>query len=106
MPLGNVEEIMLPDEKDRDQDRGWEGPEGHRFALEVLQLTLRRKMLQLIAGGMKDAEQIGQALKLSPAVASYHLTMLEKALVIERCGEGWMASPTGLLFLEKVDGGR
>ncbi len=89
-----------------DKDRGWEGPEGHRFALEVLQLTLRRSMLRLVASGMKDAEQISQALKISPALASYHLFMLEKALVIERCGESWEVTPTGLLFLEKVDGGR
>ena len=93
---------MSPD--DIDSDRGWEGPEGHRFALEVLQLTLRRRMLRLVASGMKDAEQIGQALKLSPALASYHLTMLEKALVIERSSEGWKVTSTGLLFLEKVGG--
>ena len=86
-----------------DQDRGWEGPEGHRFALEVLQLSLRRKMLLLVAGGMKDAEQIGQALSLSPALVEYHLFMLEKALVVERCEAGWEASRTGRLFLEKVD---
>ena len=39
-----------------DSDRVWEGPEGHRFALEVLQLTLRRSVLRLVASGMKDAE--------------------------------------------------
>ena len=93
---------MSLDEGDKDQ--GWQGPEGHRFALEVLQLTLRRRMLRLVAIGMKDAEQIGQALKLSPALASYHLFMLEKALVIESCEEGWRATPTGRLFLEKVGG--
>jgi len=89
---------------DRDQDRGWEGPEGHRFALEVLQLSLRRKMLRLVASGMKDAKQIGQALSLSPSLAEYHLFMLEKALVVERGEAGWQASRTGLLFLEKVGG--
>ena len=86
-----------------DKDRGWQGPEGHRFALEVLQLSLRRQMLRLIAGGMKDAEQIGQALMLSPSLAEYHLYMLEKALVVERSEAGWEASRTGRLFLEKVD---
>ena len=89
-----------------DSDRGWEGPEGHRFALEVLQLTMRRRMLRLVASGMKDAEQIGQSLKISPALVEYHLSMLEKALVIERSGEGWKVTSTGLLFLEKVDGGK
>ena len=88
---------------DSDKDRGWQGPEGHRFALEVLQLSLRRRMLRLIVGGMKNAEQIGQALKLSPALVEYHLSMLEKALVVERSEAGWEASRTGLLFLEKVD---
>ena len=86
-----------------DKDRGWEGPEGHRFALEVLQLALRRRMLRLVAGGMADAEQIGQALNLSPSLAEYHLFMLEKALVVDRSEAGWVASRTGLLFLEKVD---
>lgn len=93
----------MPPEK-IDQDRSWEGPEGHRFALEVLQLSLRRRMLQLVAGGMKDAGQIGEALKLSPSLAGYHLSMLEKALVIERFEEGWRATSTGRLFLEKVEG--
>ena len=86
-----------------DKDRVWQGPEGHRFALEVLQLSLRRQMLRLVAIGMKDAEQIGQMLNLSPALVEYHLFMLEKALVMERCEAGWQASLTGRLFLEKVD---
>ncbi len=94
---------MPPDEKDRDQDRGWQGPEGHRFALEVLQLSLRRQMLRLVAGGLKDAEQIGQALNISPSLVEYHLSMLEKALVIEKGEAGWEVSHTGRLSLEKVD---
>ena len=89
--------------EDKDQDRGWQGSEGHRFALEVLQLALRRRMLRLVAGGMKDAKQIGQALNLSPSLAEYHLFMLEKALVVDRSEAGWEASRTGQLFLEKVD---
>ena len=89
---------------DIDQDRGWEGAEGHRFALEVLQLSLRRQMLRLVARGMKDGKQISQALSLSPSLAEYHLFMLEKALVVERGKAGWEASRTGLLFLEKVGG--
>jgi hypothetical protein len=31
--------------------------------------------------------------------------MLEKALVVESSGVGWGITSTGLLFLEKVDGG-
>ncbi|MDD1727203.1 MAG: ArsR family transcriptional regulator [Methanothrix sp.] len=94
---------MSPDETS--QDRGWQGAEGHRFALEVLQLSLRRRMLRLIASGMNDAKQIQEELKLSSSLAEYHLSMLEKALVIERHEAGWRVTSTGLLFLEKVEGG-
>ena len=91
-----------------DENKGalwWEGAEGHRFALEVLQLSLRRQMLRLIASGMNDARQMGAELNLSSSLAEYHLSMLEKALVIERHEAGWMVTSTGLLFLEKVEGG-
>ncbi len=32
--------------------------------------------------------------------------MLEKALVIEQTVGGWIASPTGILYLEKVEASR
>ncbi|MGV8175822.1 MAG: ArsR family transcriptional regulator [Methanothrix sp.] len=83
----------------------WEGPEGHRFALEVLQLSMRRQMLQLIAGGKKDVRKVGAELNLTPTQVEYHLSMLEKALVIERTGEGWRATAVGLLFLETQEVG-
>lgn len=83
----------------------WEGADGHRFALEVLQLSLRRQMLRLIASGMNDAKQIQEKLKLNSSLAMYHFSMLEKALVIQRHEAGWMVTSTGLLFLEKVEGG-
>jgi hypothetical protein len=85
--------------------RWWEGPEGHRFALEVLQLGLRRRMLRSIVAGRRDIEQIKEDLCLGNFQAEYHLSMLEKALVIERTKEGWRATPIGLLFLERLEGG-
>ncbi|MDD1732379.1 MAG: ArsR family transcriptional regulator [Methanothrix sp.] len=94
---------MSPDETS--QDRGWQGAEGHRFALEVLQLPLRRRMLRLMASGMNAAQQMGAELNLSSPLVEYHLSMLEKALVIERHEAGWRVTSTGLLFLEKVEGG-
>ncbi|MGB7571075.1 MAG: ArsR family transcriptional regulator [Methanothrix sp.] len=94
---------MSPDETS--QDRGWQGAEGHRFALEVLQLPLRRRMLRLMASGMNAAQQLGAELNLSSPLVEYHLSMLEKALVIERHDAGWRLTSTGLLFLEKVEGG-
>jgi predicted transcriptional regulator len=85
------------------ESKWWESAEDHRFALEVLQLPLRRKMLKAIAGGMKSNEQIAKELDLGVALAEYHLQMLEKALVIERTKGGWRATTTGLLYLKNVE---
>ena len=81
----------------------WETAEEHRFALEVLQLGLRRKMLGAIALSCRSLSQIEVEFDLSPAQAEYHLRMLEKALVIERAEDGWSATPTGILYLENVE---
>ncbi|MFZ2473179.1 MAG: hypothetical protein WAW52_14710 [Methanothrix sp.] len=92
---------MPSDEKN--EVKWWEGAEDHRFALEVLQLPLRRKMLSLIAGGMKSNDQIAIKLDLGAALAEYHLIMLEKALVIEQTEDGWRATTTGLLYMKNVE---
>ena len=47
--------------------------------------------------------QIEKEFDLSPAQAEYHLRMLEKALVVEETAGGWIATPTGILYLEKVE---
>lgn len=81
----------------------WETAEEHRFALEVLQLGLRRKMLRAIARSCGGLRQIEAEFHLSTAQAEYHLHMLEKALVIERVEDGWSVTPTGILYLENVE---
>jgi hypothetical protein len=91
---------------DKNGAKWWESPEDHRFALEVLQLGPRRKMLSLIAGGVSSSEQIEKELGLAAPLAEYHLQMLEKALVIERAEGGWRATATGLLYLKYVEARR
>jgi predicted transcriptional regulator len=81
----------------------WESAEDHRFALEVLQLPLRRKMLSFIASEVRSNEQMARELDLGAPLAEYHLQMLEKALVIERTKGGWRATTTGLLYLKNVE---
>ena len=81
----------------------WETAEDHRFALNVLQLGLRRKMLMLIARGCTSLSQIESEFDLSPTQAEYHLRMLEKALVVKETASGWIATPTGILYLENVE---
>ena len=84
----------------------WWTAEEHRNALIVLQLRVRRDILQFIADGPKRLEQICDRFDLSPERADYHLSMLETALVIERCGEILDITPTGILYLENVEARR
>jgi predicted Rossmann fold nucleotide-binding protein DprA/Smf involved in DNA uptake len=81
----------------------WKTAEDHRFALEVLQLPIRRQILKLVAGELKSREQIERETGLGSAQAAYHLAMLEKALVIEQTEGGYMATSMGILYLEKVE---
>jgi predicted transcriptional regulator len=92
----------MPSDK-KNEAKWWESAEDHRFALEVLQLRLRRKMLVLIAARLKSSDQIAKELDLGLSLAKYHLQMLEKALVIEETESGWIVSPTGQLYLKHVE---
>ena len=71
--------------------------------LEVLQLGLRRKMLKAVLRSCISLSQIEREFDLSPAQAEYHLRMLEKALVVEQTAGGWIATPTGILYMENVE---
>jgi hypothetical protein len=84
----------------------WETAEGHRFALEVLQLRLRRNILKFLGqeGNNKTVEEIEKEFNLNSTQAIYHLAMLEKGLVIKRAEGGYKATATGMLYLEKVEG--
>jgi hypothetical protein len=88
-----------------DKAKWWETAEEHRFALGVLQLGLRRKMLKAIARSEINLSQsqIEKEFDLGLAQAKYHLQMLEKALVIEQTEGGWRATTTGLLYLKNVE---
>lgn len=84
----------------------WETAVEHRFALEVLQLPPRRRILKFVSSGLKSYEQIENEFKLGEPLTQYHLSMLVKALVIEQSVGGYMATPTGVLYLEKVESRR
>ncbi len=92
---------MSPEKKN--EPDWWEAAEEHRFALQVLQLRLRRKILSFIADGVRSNEQIAKEQELAASPAEYHFHMLEKALVIEQTEGGWRATPTGILYLERVE---
>ena len=81
----------------------WVTAEDHRLALEVLQLRLRRNILRFICHKTRLLGEIEEEFDLSPFLAMYHLSMLEKALVIEEMDCGYRITPTGALYLEKVE---
>jgi predicted transcriptional regulator len=86
--------------------RWWETAEDHRFALEVLQLRIRREILKFLGRGQRTREEIEKEFGLDAERASFHLALLEKALVVERTGGGYRATSTGILYLERVEGWR
>jgi DNA-binding transcriptional ArsR family regulator len=84
----------------------WETAEDHRFALEVLQLRIRRDIMKFIGRGTRTAGEIAEKFSLSLPTAEYHIAHLEKALVVERRDDGYGCTPTGLIYLERVEGWR
>jgi len=60
--------------------RWWESAEDHKFALEVLQLPLRRNILRFMGLIARSREEIEKEFGLNADQATYHLAMLEKAL--------------------------
>jgi hypothetical protein len=87
-------------------NKWWETAEDHRFALEVLQLKVRRNILKFIGHGLRTKEEICEEFKLENNQAEYHLALLEKALVIERFVDGYRSTSTGILFLNNVENKR
>lgn len=81
----------------------WESAEDHKFALEVLQLRLRRNILKFMDQEIRTRDEIEKKFGLGTELAKYHLEMLEKGLVIEHVSDGYRSTLTGRLYLEKVE---
>ena len=79
-----------------DNKNWWETLEGHRFAGEVLQLQIRRKIMKFIGHGTKTKEEIKSEFELTYIVAEMHIALLEKAVMIEKSGEGYRSLPLAL----------
>lgn len=92
-----------PAESGREEPKWWESAEGHRFALEVLQLRVRRDILKFIGEGVVSAEEIAKEFGIDERQTAFHLAMLERALVIEPVTGGYRSTPTGLLYIKNVE---
>jgi len=86
-----------------DDKNWWETLEGHRFAGEVLQLQIRRKIMKFIGHGMKTEEEIERAFGLTNIVAEMHLALLEKAIIIEKSGDGYRSTSIGIAYLKNFE---
>ncbi len=97
---------MGSDNQSYNNAKWWETAEDHRFALEVLQLRVRREILKFIGSGIRTKEEIAKDFGLRDEQAEYHLALLEKGLVIEHIESGYKTTPTGILYLERVESKR
>ncbi|HPR66993.1 MAG TPA: helix-turn-helix domain-containing protein [Methanothrix sp.] len=103
MVRSGAETGIDPAEGGGKEPRWWESAEGHRFALEVLQLAVRRDILKFIGEGVRSAEDVAAEFGIDERQAAFHLAMLERALVIEPVTGGYRSTPTGLLYLNNVE---
>ena len=86
-----------------DDRNWWETLEGHRFAGEVLQLKIRRKIMKFIGHEIKTEEEIKREFGLTNIVAEMHLALLEKAVMIERFDEGYRSTSIGIAYLKNFE---
>lgn len=89
------------------EDKKWyemESKEGHRFLGEVLQLRMRRDILKFIGQGIKTKDEIESTFKLNESVAEVHISLLEKAILIEKIAEGYRSTPIGIAYLKNFEG--
>jgi predicted HTH transcriptional regulator len=89
-----------------DNAKWWETADDHRFALEVLQLKLRRDILKFIRQDPRTEEEIAEKFALDNRLAKYHLELLEKALVVERIESFCRLTAIGILYLNNVENRR
>jgi hypothetical protein len=88
------------------EDKKWyeaEPAEGHRFLGDVLQLRIRREIMKFIGLGIKTKSEIGRTFGLNESVAEVHLALLEKAVVIEKVGDGYRSTPIGIAYLKNFE---
>jgi hypothetical protein len=88
------------------EDKKWyeaEPAEGHRFLGEVLQLRNRREIMKFIGQRIKTKGEIERTFGLNETVAEVHLTLLEKAVVIEKVGDGYRSTAIGIAYLKNFE---
>lgn len=96
-------DVGPPEGGGEEQPSWWDSAESHRFALEVLQLRARRAILKMVDDGAGSPEEIAEKLGIDGGLAAFHLAMLERALVVEAVDGVYRSTPTGRLYIERVE---
>jgi DNA-binding transcriptional ArsR family regulator len=81
----------------------WETLEGHRFAGEVLQLQIRRKIMKFIGTEIRTRDEIKKTFDLSDFAAELHLSLLERAEMIEKVEDGYTSTQIGIAYLKNFE---
>lgn len=77
--------------------------EHHTILGNVLQLRMRREILKYIGDGIKTKTEIENNFGLSETLAELHITLLEKAKVIEKTDDGYRSTLAGLGYLKNCE---
>jgi predicted transcriptional regulator len=79
---------------------------GHIHGVEVMALEpgIRRVILGTIGLELRRLEEIGKQLDLGDEALREHLTVLERALLVEQEGEGYRLTPRCIAYLDQVGG--
>ena len=59
--------------------------------------------MKFIGHGMKTEEEIERTFGLTNIVAEMHLALLEKAVMIEKSGEGYRSTSIGIAYLKNFE---
>jgi DNA-binding transcriptional ArsR family regulator len=77
--------------------------EDHSRGLRALQNSTRREILRFIGKQVKTIEEIVTHFNSDESTISFHLSMLEQALFIEKVNDRWGLTPRGIGYLENVE---
>lgn len=76
----------------------------HRQELVAHELDIRREILDFIGFELMRMREIGEELGLNDKELGDHLSLLEKALLVEQEDEGYRLTPRCIAYLDEAKG--
>ena len=88
---------------DNGDGKWWVSSNGHRFVGEVLQLRIRCEIMKFIGLGVKTREEIALAFGMKEHISELHLSLMEKAEMIEQTDLGYRSITIGTAYLKNFE---